>query len=618
MTSLENYGKFDKIQVSDSDNEEKNKKKEVNEGDVESEKSELESEVEEESSVFDDLFRNMNEKHFKSWMENITTNSGRLSDVKIRQQDKNTFIVEPVFQKKEQNKKNKKGNEKKNNESEAGAGKSVSENSASQFEVMEKRYKEKIRERRSDAKHRHCPDDLPTIYGYAPYLSSLDILPEEAYNEPPKDEYFEQLRKGNLFPQFGADRDSALPDGFCPSDDSDDDDPIMLPFFGISPKQVDNLQKIIANYALNKIQEEAANVSYDNVYYVLHIRICEIRPAIWRRVRVPAAISLSMLHDRILGPVLGWCRNYHSYLFALPSMMYKKKRKPHPKHDISFGPVRSLAVDMMHRLTRRGGSCMIDDSKVCLGDLLKHPGQYLKYIYDLGDCWKHIITLEEVIHNLPENQSAFSLLEGRRDCPPEDCGSMKAYCEKLYQFAHCKDQKYKDSIEALFTAKNRFHRISGSLDGSFPNINAFDPSYFDFEGTNEAMIRALRSKASQLEDSQFLHFPKDNQPGKPLRKGPSTKICTFCLKHESEVKKRGTKLKLCSRCRNVHYCSVECQKEDWNNHKRLCVDLASLVGLPIEDEPKPKHVTPEPQEPVNETVSTSKNKKKKKNNKKRK
>jgi MYND finger len=41
--------------------------------------------------------------------------------------------------------------------------------------------------------------------------------------------------------------------------------------------------------------------------------------------------------------------------------------------------------------------------------------------------------------------------------------------------------------------------------------------------------------------------------------------CDTCGKRSSY-----TKMKKCSRCRNATYCSVECQKEDWNRHKLEC------------------------------------------------
>lgn len=41
--------------------------------------------------------------------------------------------------------------------------------------------------------------------------------------------------------------------------------------------------------------------------------------------------------------------------------------------------------------------------------------------------------------------------------------------------------------------------------------------------------------------------------------------CDTCKKRSSY-----TKMKKCSRCRNATYCSVECQKQDWNRHKVEC------------------------------------------------
>lgn len=40
------------------------------------------------------------------------------------------------------------------------------------------------------------------------------------------------------------------------------------------------------------------------------------------------------------------------------------------------------------------------------------------------------------------------------------------------------------------------------------------------------------------------------------------KSCTYCSKQPCD--------KLCSKCKRVYYCSVECQKTDWINHKHSC------------------------------------------------
>lgn len=44
-------------------------------------------------------------------------------------------------------------------------------------------------------------------------------------------------------------------------------------------------------------------------------------------------------------------------------------------------------------------------------------------------------------------------------------------------------------------------------------------------------------------------------------------VCETCRKSEY---KDGVKLKRCGKCKNVFYCSAECQKKDWSDHSYQC------------------------------------------------
>eukprot|EP01080_Neovahlkampfia_damariscottae_P004651 gene4651-8224_t len=44
---------------------------------------------------------------------------------------------------------------------------------------------------------------------------------------------------------------------------------------------------------------------------------------------------------------------------------------------------------------------------------------------------------------------------------------------------------------------------------------------------------------------------------------PETHSCSYCRKESKKLKK-------CTRCKYVSYCSIECQKKHWDSHKSLC------------------------------------------------
>ena len=48
-------------------------------------------------------------------------------------------------------------------------------------------------------------------------------------------------------------------------------------------------------------------------------------------------------------------------------------------------------VDLMHISSERGGSHVVDATKVSVSDLPEQEGQYLRYVYELDKQWKHKI-----------------------------------------------------------------------------------------------------------------------------------------------------------------------------------------------------------------------------------
>ena len=78
-------------------------------------------------------------------------------------------------------------------------------------------------------------------------------------------------------------------------------------------------------------------------------------------------------------------------------------------------------------------------------------------------------------------------------------------------------------------------------------------------------------KASGTKERKFLDsIPKDKVKFTPP-KNSGEKLKYLCMNcKQGADKERGIKLSKCSVCKIVSYCSKECQKADWKNHKKAC------------------------------------------------
>jgi hypothetical protein len=179
--------------------------------------------------------------------------------------------------------------------------------------------------------------------------------------------------------------------------------------------------------------------------YQLKVELAGIKPPIWRRILVPAAITLPKLH-LVIQAAMGWS-NSHLHEFEFLGERYGE---PDPDWDMSDGP--------------------ISEARVKLNKALQGATSF-KYTYDFGDDWVHKVKVEKVF----DIDLGFALplcIDGVRACPPEDVGGQQGYL---------------DFVEAILDPSHAEHESTLEWHGG-----PFDPNEFE---TGLANLRLSRSSS---------------------------------------------------------------------------------------------------------------------------
>ena len=175
--------------------------------------------------------------------------------------------------------------------------------------------------------------------------------------------------------------------------------------------------------------------------YELSVELDDIEPRIWRRLLVPATITLPRLHD-LLQLCMGWTNSHmHSFTFGTKT----------------FG---------MADIDGIGELDMLDERRQTLDAVLGKDLRQVQYEYDFGDSWRCTIAVEPVAR--PNLEWHYPLcIGGERAAPPDDVGGTGGYAE----FLSIIDDPSHEDHEAMLVW------IGG----------AFDPEGFDLNAINRSL-----------------------------------------------------------------------------------------------------------------------------------
>ncbi len=136
--------------------------------------------------------------------------------------------------------------------------------------------------------------------------------------------------------------------------------------------------------------------------FKIRMDLLHVKPPIWRRLILPGDLTLNLVHV-VLNEAMGWTDS-HLHRF-------RTGNDPYAPHFIT-------EFDL-----EEGDRGVLEDD-VRLDQVLAKVGDKLWYDYDFGDGWEHVIKVEAV---LPDPPDEVELVTGRRACPPEDVGGPWGY-----------------------------------------------------------------------------------------------------------------------------------------------------------------------------------------------
>lgn len=187
--------------------------------------------------------------------------------------------------------------------------------------------------------------------------------------------------------------------------------------------------------------------------YQIKITLLGTDPPIWRRLLVPADLTLEQLHN-VLQLAMGW-EDCHM-------------------HDFRIGQQRYGAPDPMEQVF--GGPRTASERTARLFSVLGRVGAKAVYTYDFGDSWEHQIVLEKRLAPEPE-RACPACLAGERHGPPEDCGGIPGFYNLLEAISDPEHDQREELLDWLG--------------------DEFDPEAFSVDEINRrlAPLQRRRSKA---------------------------------------------------------------------------------------------------------------------------
>ena len=191
-------------------------------------------------------------------------------------------------------------------------------------------------------------------------------------------------------------------------------------------------------------------------FYLLTIEIQDSLPLIWRRIYVPAEITLDRLHD-VIQIVFGWSGS-DSYCYKINNTIYSNS--------------------MNREYSLNTGKCR-------LKDIASAVGANFKYIYDLDATWTHEILVEETDYFIQTTDDVIKCTNGDMASPLEDIGGI---------------EKYNEFCKAIFNPNHNMRSEYVLWYSAQHESKSHDPNSFDIISVNKELKKFVCWSSDRLLD----------------------------------------------------------------------------------------------------------------------
>ena len=159
--------------------------------------------------------------------------------------------------------------------------------------------------------------------------------------------------------------------------------------------------------------------------YQFKITLKDIKPLVWRCIQVPETYTFWDLHVAIQD-AMGWS-DYHLHEFEI------------------FNSSSGLKVNIGIPDEDFGGE-IFPGWEQKIADYFSMENRSADYTYDFGDNWEHTVELEKILPR-ENNVNYPRCIDGKRACPPEDCGGIWGYEDFLEIIRNPNHEEHEEMLE---------------------------------------------------------------------------------------------------------------------------------------------------------------------------